>query len=61
MTKMYINCLALKRKIQREISLETKGMAPLQRLMYYQKLVDESPFFPLLRKRSIRKPSKNVR
>lgn len=40
----YLDCIALKRGIQREIAAETKGMTPKARLFYYRKLAKESPF-----------------
>lgn len=48
----YLDCIALKRSIQRKIAAETKGMTPQARLAHYQKLVEESPFAPLLRRRN---------
>lgn len=50
MKKEYIDCMALKRCIQREIAAETKGMAPMERLVYYRKLSAESPFASLMQK-----------
>jgi hypothetical protein len=46
-----LDCIAMKRAIQKEISAETKGMTPAERLAYYRKLVDEGPFASLLRAR----------
>lgn len=40
----HLDCIAMKRAIQTQISAETKGMTPRQRLAYYTKLADESPF-----------------
>jgi len=40
----YLDCIVLKRSIQREIAAETKGMTPKDRLVYYRKLAQESPF-----------------
>ena len=40
----YLDCIAMKRSIQRQIAAETKGMTPLERLAYYRKLAQESPF-----------------
>ena len=45
----YVDCIALKRSVQKEISAETRGMTPLERLAHYRKLADQSPFAPLLR------------
>ncbi len=50
MNKDYIDCIAFKRRIQREIATETKCMAPLERLVYYRRLSDESPFASLIQK-----------
>ncbi|HOC70073.1 MAG TPA: hypothetical protein PLL36_11155 [Candidatus Hydrogenedentes bacterium] len=50
MKKEYIDCIALKRRIQREIAAETKGMTPLERLVYYRKLSEESSFAALMQK-----------
>jgi hypothetical protein len=47
----YLDCIALKRRIQRKMSAETKGMTPRQRLAYYHKLAEESPFADALRRR----------
>jgi hypothetical protein len=55
MKKEYIDCIAFKRRIQREIGAETKGMAPLERLVYYRKLSDESPFASLMHKQAERR------
>jgi len=55
MKKEYIDCIALKRRIQREISAETRGMDVPERLAYYQRQVEASPFRHLL---NLRKPSK---
>jgi hypothetical protein len=52
----YLDCIALKRRIQRQIYAETKGMAPLERLAYYHKLVEESPFAALLKQRREKTP-----
>jgi len=48
----YLDCIALKRSIQREIAAETKGMTPRERLAHYRKLAEQSPFGPLLRRRN---------
>ena len=48
----HVDCIALKRNIQRRISAETKGMTPSQRLAYYRKLVDESPCAALPKRRA---------
>ncbi len=58
MKKEYIDCIALKRKIQRKISEETKGMGLSERLAYYQRQVETSPFSHLLR---LRDSSESVR
>jgi hypothetical protein len=55
----YLDCMALKRRIQREIASETKGMTPLERLAHYRKLADESPFAAALRQRT-RAPRKRA-
>lgn len=47
-----LDCIAMKRAIQKEIARETRGMTPLERLGYYRKLADEGPFAPLLRRRN---------
>lgn len=47
----YIDCIELKRSIQKEISDETKGMKPRERLAYYKKLAAKSPFASSLRLR----------
>ena len=46
----YLDCVDMKRAIQREIASETRGMAPHDRLAHYKKLADESPFAPLVRR-----------
>jgi hypothetical protein len=46
-----IDCIAMKRKIQREMSRETRGMTPEEKLAYYCKLVDDSPWGKLVRRR----------
>lgn len=43
-----MDCIALKRGIQRQIHGETKGMTLPQRLAHYRTLVAESPFSALL-------------
>ena len=48
----HVDCIALKRKIQRQISAETKGMTLAQRLAHFRKLADESPFATLLKRRT---------
>lgn len=45
-----IDCIAMKRSIQRQIAAETKGMTPRERLAYYKKLANESPFASLTRR-----------
>jgi hypothetical protein len=39
-----LDCIEMKREIQRQIAQETKGMTPAQRLAYYKRLAAESPF-----------------
>lgn len=46
----FLDCVNMKRAIQKEISAETRGMAPHERLAHYKKLADESPFASLLRR-----------
>ena len=46
----HIDCIAMKRSIQRQIAAETKGMTPRERLTYYKKLANESPFASLTRR-----------
>jgi len=58
MKEEYIDCIALKRKIQRKISAETKGMDLAERLTYYQRQVEISPFGRLLH---LRDSSESVR
>jgi hypothetical protein len=48
----YLDCVAMKRRIQQEIAAETRGMTPRQRLAYYKKLADESPFATMVRRRN---------
>ena len=46
--RITLNCVEMKHRIQRRIASETKGMTPAQRLVYYRKLVEDSPFAGLL-------------
>jgi hypothetical protein len=46
-----IDCIAMKRKIQREMARETRGMTPDEKLAYYRKLVTDSPWAKLMRRR----------
>ncbi len=55
MKKEYIDCIALKRRIQREIAAETKGMTPQERLVYYRKISNESPFASLMQEHAERR------
>ena len=45
-----LDCIAMKRAIQKQISAETRGMTPHERLAYYKKLANESPFASLVRR-----------
>ena len=54
----YLDCIAMKRAIQKEISAETKGMTPKERLAHYKKLETESPFSKTVRQRSLRDKSR---
>ena len=40
-----LDCIEMKRQIQTEIAKETKGMSSLERLAYYRRLAEASPFF----------------
>lgn len=46
-----IDCVQMKRNIQREISEEMKNLSPEEKLKYYKKLADESPFAGRLKRR----------
>lgn len=46
----YLDCIDMKRAIQKEIASETRGMTPRERLAYYRKLANESPFASLVRR-----------
>ena len=46
----HLDCIAMKRSIQKQIAAETKGMTPRQRLAYYTRLASESPFAPFLKR-----------
>ena len=48
--EQHFNCIAMKRSIQRQITSEAKGMTPHERLAYYRKLANESPFASLTRR-----------
>ena len=43
----YLDCVDMKRTIQREIASETRNMTPHERLAHYKKLASESPFASL--------------
>jgi hypothetical protein len=46
----HLDCIAMKRSIQTQIAAETKGMTPRQRLAYYTRLANESPFATLTKR-----------
>jgi hypothetical protein len=53
--ELRLDCLRMKREIQREIAAETRGMTPGERLAHYRKLAAASPFAARVRARSRRK------
>ena len=46
----YLDCVDMKRAIQRETAAETRGMTPHERLAHYKKLAINSPFASLVRR-----------
>jgi hypothetical protein len=55
--KFTVDCIKMKRRIQEEITSETAGMTPAQRLAYYKKLAEGSPFAEALRNRKQTQPA----
>lgn len=54
-----LDCIQMKRDIQRQIAQETKGMTPLQCLAYYKRLADESPFAKKLKEQQQKSNKRN--
>lgn len=55
--KFTVDCIEMKRRIQEEITSETAGMTPAQRLAYYKTLAEDSPFAETLRNRKRTQPA----
>ena len=54
-----LDCIQMKRGIQRQIAQETKGMTPAQRLAHYKRLADESPFARRLKEQGQKSNKRN--
>jgi len=54
-----LDCIQMKRGIQRQIAQETKGMTPAQRLAHYKRLAAESPFAKRLKEQGQKSNKRN--
>jgi hypothetical protein len=54
-----LDCIEMKRGIQRQIAQETKGMTPAQRLAHYKRLAAESPFAKRLKEQGQKSNKRN--
>ena len=54
-----LDCIEMKRGIQRQIAQETKGMTPAQRLAHYKRLAAESPFAKRLKEQRQKSNKRN--
>jgi hypothetical protein len=58
-TEPRLDCIQMKRGIQRQIARETKGMTPTQRLAHYKRLAAESSFAKKLKEQQQKDDKRN--